>query len=140
MFKPGDVAFFKTANQQPKDFPRGVKFPGWGFGVVLGCVPHGIIAPPASHVFRLMANAGFVALDDIGELLGQEALNTFVKAFETKYYGRTSDDLAKPGAPAPEEVAPPKLVGVDGKPLQPLTTKRVEVESFLPKGPPLGAA
>lgn len=133
MLKSGDVAFFERASDRPAKFPGSYKFPGWGFGVVLGCVPPGMPEPPASHLFRIMGNAGFVAVDDIIELLGKEAADVFIHNFEMKYYGRTSSQVAEPGAPKPEEVEPPKLVGVDGRPLNRLTTRRLSIVDHLPE-------
>ncbi len=134
--KPGDVCFFKQANCQPSEFPRGVKFQGWGFGVVLGNVPPGVPAPPASHLFRLMANAGYSSFDDVIEFLGEEKGKQFVQWFEMKYFGRTSEDAAKEGAPGPEDIEPPKLVGLDGRPLDRLTTKRLAITDYLPEPKP----
>jgi len=79
-----------------------------------------------------MGNAGFVAVDDVIELLGEEAAKKFIEAFELKYFGRTSAQVAEPGAAKPEDVSPPKLVGVDGKPLNRLTEKRISIVDQLP--------
>lgn len=132
MLKPGDVGFFERASNQPSKFPGSYKFSGWGFGVVLGCVPPGMPPPPASHLFRIMGNAGFVSLDDVTELLGEQAAKVLIHNFEMKYYGRTSAQADEPGAPKPEDVAPPKLVGVDGLPLDRLTTRRLAIVDHLP--------
>ncbi len=125
MFKPGDVVFFKDVKKEPRKSSVGARFSGWGFGVLLGECPVFVPAPPASQIFRFMANAGFTSFDDVIEFVGEEKGKEFVRWFEMKYYGRTSEDVVKEGAAKPEEIEPLKILGVDGRPLNRLTSQRV---------------
>lgn len=86
--KNGDVVFFKKAKRGSGRKMPEVQFKGYGFGVMLGHVPPFAKDPPPEHLLRLMGTIGFISFDDLAEILGDEAAQKAVLAFEDKYYGK----------------------------------------------------
>ena len=115
-FKPGAVVYFKECRRGSTKKADAMRTKGYGFGVLLGVVPPFQKEPDGPTVLRLLASVGFVAVDEIIELLGKEAGDEFIRKFEQKYYGQTSAEQAVQEAPPPEPPKP-QLVGVDGRPL-----------------------
>lgn len=119
--KPGDVVFFKRCKDTAAANGQFVEFQGHGFGVLLGMVPPFQADPPKDFVVRLLGSLGYVLLDDIQELMGEEHLKELLQKFHGKYAPTT--DPAQPELPlegdANQESEPPrsKLLDANGKPI-----------------------
>lgn len=82
---PGDIAFFKRAQgSTQKDAPQ-VAFAGHAFGVLLGVVPNGVRDPDINDVTAMMAGIGYIAFDEVQDLLGEETCDNLLKLFADKY-------------------------------------------------------
>lgn len=122
----GDVVFFKKAKKSTSRKAPEATFKGYGFGVMLGHVPPFAAEPPPQHLLRLMGTVGFLTFDDVAEFVGDENAKECVKKFEDKYYGKEAQDAAPEVSTAPTDSSgldgavaePPRLVAVDGSPLQ----------------------
>lgn len=96
--KPGDIGFFKRVKDTSSDHGRYTEFKGHGFGILLGAVPPGAQDPPQSFLTALMAQLGWVTLDEVKNLLGEASVDALVRALEKKYFH----------AEAPKETTPPE--------------------------------
>jgi hypothetical protein len=127
MFKPGDVVFFKEAHRGPSKRTDGLRAKHYAFGVLLGNLPPFAPEPPAEHLMRLMGGAGFMAFDDVLEVLGEEAGDLVIRAWQRKYWGAEWDYR--------KQAEPSALVDATGQPVPkgpaPLTGNRM-----LPTAPP----
>jgi hypothetical protein len=113
---PGRVIYFPVCRTTSKPTAPMMTFNGIGFGVFLGVVPPRFPEPTPAMVPQLMATIGYVAFEDVIEFLGDDAFKTVEEKFRAKYEPPAGEETAESAEP-PAMPEPPRLVGVDGKPI-----------------------
>lgn len=103
--KPGNLVFFKEAQNGVRPGWEGVKFRGFGYGFLLGMMSPNQPEPPDEVVQIQLGAIGLLRFDDVLEFLGPEALSEVTDKWELKY-----NPVKAPPNGADHEHHPPKLV------------------------------
>jgi len=101
---PGDAVFVTAVRKHPTSGAPVIRFKqGYGIAVMLGAYQPHDPPPKPRDLLVMMGQLGYVLLDDIAELLGDDVVKQILAAHQAKYFGVVAEGPAETnGAPAPD--------------------------------------
>lgn len=84
--KRGDIVFFTEAKTNTLQKTKPVHFKGHGYGLNLGIVPLLGKQPDTIRVMIELSSCGLFHMNDIQELMGEEAAQAFLQKFKERYF------------------------------------------------------